>query len=161
MRERWEKERGLVTRIREVRTQLEPATAPPVLSADGQAAAVQPAVDPQGLRAELAKLNAELESVQGETPLIRVCVDAQIVGDVISAWTGIPVGKMLKDEIQTVLALDEHLGSRVIGQSHALAGISERIRTSRASLEDPHKPIGVFMLVGPSGVGKTDRKSVV
>jgi type VI secretion system protein VasG len=97
-----------------------------------------------------------LDAVQGETPLIRVCVDAQIVGEVISAWTGIPVGKMLKDEIQSVLTLDQQLGNRVIGQSHALAAISERIRTSRASLEDPNKPIGVFMLVGPSGVGKTE-----
>jgi type VI secretion system protein VasG len=156
MRERWEKERDLVTRIREVRTQLEPAAVPQAVATDGQAAAVQTAVDPQGLRGELSKLNAELETLQGESPLIRVCVDAQIVGDVISGWTGIPVGKMLKDEIQTVLVLDQHLGSRVIGQSHALAGISERIRTSRASLEDPNKPIGVFLLVGPSGVGKTE-----
>jgi type VI secretion system protein VasG len=157
MRERWEKEKGLVSRIREVRTQLEstgaPAQAP---SANGQSTAAQPAVDTAALRSELGKLNAELDAVQGETPLIRVCVDAQIVGEVISAWTGIPVGKMLKDEIQSVLSLDQQLGNRVIGQSHALAAISERIRTSRASLEDPNKPIGVFMLVGPSGVGKTE-----
>jgi type VI secretion system protein VasG len=83
-------------------------------------------------------------------------VDAHIVGDVVSAWTGIPIGKMMRDEISTVLALDQHLGRRVIGQSHALAGIAERIRTSKASLEDPSKPIGVFLLVGPSGVGKTE-----
>jgi len=156
LRGRWEKERDLVTRIREVRSQLESAGAPAQAASDGQAAAVQPAVDLAPLRQELAKLNGELEAVQGETPLIRVCVDAQIVGDVISAWTGIPVGKMLKDEIATVMALDNQLGQRVIGQSHALAGISERIRTARASLEDPNKPVGVFMLVGPSGVGKTE-----
>src|SRR5579859_3223056 len=157
LRVRWEKERDLVTRIREVRSQLESAGAPaqPV-SGDGQAAAVQPAVDLAPMRQELANLNGELEAVQGETPLIRVCVDSQIVGDVISAWTGIPVGTMLKDEIATVMALDNQLGQRVIGQSHALAGISERIRTARASLEDPNKPVGVFMLVGPSGVGKTE-----
>src|SRR5579872_532733 len=157
LRGRWEKERDLVTRIREVRTQLESAGAPAQpASGDGKAAAVQPAVDLAPLRGELAKLNGELEAVQGESPLIRVCVDSQIVGDVISAWTGIPVGKMLKDEIATVLALDQQLGQRVIGQVHALAGISERIRTARASLEDPNKPVGVFMLVGPSGVGKTE-----
>jgi type VI secretion system protein VasG len=157
MNERWEKEKGLVSRIREVRTQLETAGAPPqAASADGQSTAAQPAVDTAALRTELGKLNAELDAVQGETPLIRVCVDAQIVGEVISAWTGIPVGKMLKDEIQSVLSLDQQLGNRVIGQSHALAAISERIRTSRASLEDPNKPIGVFLLVGPSGVGKTE-----
>jgi len=157
MRERWEKEKDLVSRIREVRTQLESAggSAQPA-AGDGQSAAAQPAVDTAALRSELARLNADLEAVQGESPLIRVCVDAQIVGEVISAWTGIPVGKMLKDEIQSVLALDQQLGNRVIGQSHALAAISERIRTSRASLEDPNKPIGVFLLVGPSGVGKTE-----
>ena len=98
----------------------------------------------------------ELEELQGETPLIGVTVDAQIVGEVISGWTGIPVGKMLKDEIATVLNLEKHLGSRVIGQDHALGGISQRIRTSRARLDDPEKPVGVFLLVGPSGVGKTE-----
>ena len=87
---------------------------------------------------------------------MRICVDAQIVGDVVSGWTGIPIGNMLKDEVQTVLHLESHLGRRVIGQDHALHMISERIRTSKASLEDPSKPIGVFMLVGPSGVGKTE-----
>jgi type VI secretion system protein VasG len=87
---------------------------------------------------------------------MRVCVDAHIVGDVVSGWTGIPIGKMLKDEVATVLALESHLGRRLIGQDHALHMISERIRTSKASLEDPIKPIGVFMLVGPSGVGKTE-----
>jgi len=157
MRERWEKERDLVSRIRDVRSKLESAGAPvQAAGGDGNAAAAQPAVDAEGLRTELVKLNSELEAIQGESPLIRVCVDAQIVGDVISAWTGIPVGKMLKDEIATVLSLDQQLGARVIGQSHALAGIAERIRTARASLEDPNKPVGVFLLVGPSGVGKTE-----
>jgi len=88
--------------------------------------------------------------------LMRVCVDAQTVGEVISAWTGIPLGKMVKDEVGLVLELEQHLGRRVIGQSHALAAISERIRTSRASLDDPNRPVGVFLLVGPSGVGKTE-----
>jgi len=157
MRERWEKERDLVSSIREVRSKLEGTGASAqAVSGDGQATAVQTAFDPEPLRAEHAKLNADLERVQGETPLIRVCVDAQIVGDVISAWTGIPVGKMLKDEVQSVLTLDQTLGQRVIGQSHALAAIAERIRTARASLEDPNKPVGVFLLVGPSGVGKTE-----
>jgi len=157
MRERWEKERDLVSRIRDVRSKLEGNGAPAQpIAGDGQAAAVQTALDPAPLRTELAKLNADLETIQGETPLIRVCVDSQIVGDVISAWTGIPVGKMLKDEVQSVLTLDQTLGQRVIGQSHALAAIAERIRTARASLEDPDKPVGVFLLVGPSGVGKTE-----
>jgi len=117
-----------------------------------------PEPTPQTLaqRAKLAELVTELETLQGENPLIGVTVDAQIVGEVISGWTGIPVGKMLKDEIATVLALEKHLGSRVIGQDHAMVGISQRIRTSRARLDDPEKPVGVFLLVGPSGVGKTE-----
>ena len=108
------------------------------------------------LKPELQALEAQLAALQGETGLIRVCVDAQIVGEVLSAWTGIPAGKMLKDEITTVLALQEHLGRRVIGQPHAMEIISQRVQTSRASLDDPNKPVGVFMLVGPSGVGKTE-----
>ena len=111
---------------------------------------------PPGLKPELQALEGQLAALQGETGLIRVCVDAQIVGEVLSAWTGIPAGKMLKDEITTVLALQEHLGRRVIGQPHAMEIISQRVQTSRASLDDPNKPVGVFMLVGPSGVGKTE-----
>ena len=87
---------------------------------------------------------------------MRVCVDSQIVGEVISGWTGIPVGKMVRDEIAMVLDLESHLGRRVIGQSHGLQHISQRIATARASLDDPGKPVGVFLLVGPSGVGKTE-----
>jgi type VI secretion system protein VasG len=162
LRARWEKERDLVARIREIRGQLETgvaaAGAPPATGSAGQATATAPALSSNGgaLRAELDQLNAELESVQGETPLMRVCVDAHLVGEVISGWTGIPVGKMLKDEIATVLKLESLLGARVIGQAHALEGIGHRIRTARAGLDDPSKPVGTFLLVGPSGVGKTE-----
>jgi type VI secretion system protein VasG len=172
---RWEKERDLVSRIREIRAKLEEAHASngsgaPVVpaapaaasgaqaveAAAGTATATATVADPSALRAELEGLNKELEVLQGETPLMRVCVDANLVGEVISGWTGIPVGKMLKDEIATVLKLESHLGARVIGQDHALEGISHRIRTARAGLDDPQKPVGTFLLVGPSGVGKTE-----
>ena len=183
---RWEKERDLVGRIRESRSKLEakqngkvpaaqataaiPVTpetaAAPATQESAAASGVPTAVatlpeqdtvaPPSGLKAELQALEAELSVLQGETGLIRVCVDSQIVGEVLSAWTGIPAGKMLKDEITTVLALQEHLGKRVIGQPHAMEIISQRVQTSRASLDDPNKPVGVFMLVGPSGVGKTE-----
>ena len=158
----WEKEKELVGKIREIRAKLEGAAVPqPAVAAAAGSAEVTHAEstvsEPSGsLREQLAALQSELEQVQGETPLMRVCVDAHIVGDVVSGWTGIPIGKMLKDEVETVLALHSHLGRRVIGQNHALEMIAERIRTSKASLEDPSKPIGVFMLVGPSGVGKTE-----
>ncbi len=88
--------------------------------------------------------------------MLRVYVDSQVVGEVISNWTGIPVGRILKDEAATVLTLESHLEKRVIGQSHALQAVSRRIRTSKARLDDPDKPVGVFLLVGPSVVGKTE-----
>ncbi len=153
---RWEKERDLVGKIRDVRGKLEAASGAPGTQASGDGAAVQTATDASALRVELAALNTELEQLQGETPLMRVCVDSQIVGEVVAAWTGIPIGKMLRDEMQSVLSLESTLGKRVIGQNHALDMLSERIRTSKAGLEDPGKPIGVFLLVGPSGVGKTE-----
>ncbi len=142
--ERWGKELDLVNRIRAVRQSLEnPETTP----SNG--------AEPASLD-KLASLEDELSALQGDTPLMRVAVDSQVVGEVISAWTGIPLGKMVKDEIATVLQLDEFLKRRVIGQDHAMASIAQRIITSRASLDDPGKPVGVFMLVGPSGVGKTE-----
>jgi len=104
----------------------------------------------------MEKLNAELSALQGEAPLMRVCVDEQLVAEVVAAWTGIPVGKMVKDEIAAVLELAAFLGKRVIGQTHSLETIARRIVTSKARLDDPNRPIGVFMLVGPSGVGKTE-----
>jgi type VI secretion system protein VasG len=105
---------------------------------------------------ELVALTAELHALQGEDPLVPVCVDAQVVAEIISAWTGIPLGRMVSDEVRTVLDLGRLLGERVIGQDHALEAIAQRVRTSRAGLEDPDKPKGVFLFLGPSGVGKTE-----
>jgi type VI secretion system protein VasG len=156
LKARWEKERELVEKIRSIRSEIEAASSGNAPSARADTGSVAVAADPVTLRAELGRLNQELDALQGETPLMRVSVDAQIVADVISGWTGIPIGKMLKDEVRTILDLDDHLGRRVIGQNHALASIAERIRTSKATLEDPNKPVGVFLLVGPSGVGKTE-----
>jgi type VI secretion system protein VasG len=116
----------------------------------------QKEADPVEMRARLARLGAKLRQVQGETPLAQVCVDSQTCAEVISGWTGIPVGRMMLDEINTVLTLKERLEQRVVGQSHALEAITQRIATSRANLTDPRRPVGVFLLVGPSGVGKTE-----
>src|SRR5271163_3221702 len=156
LNERRGKELSLVSRIRDIRTQLEAAVAPPPSAPGAAAPPAQPAVDSAALRAELEKLNTELDTLQGDSPLMRVCVDTQIVGEVISAWTGIPVGKMQQDEINTVLHLKDLMAVRVIGQNHALEAIAQRISTNRAGMDDPVKPVGVFMLVGPSGVGKTE-----
>jgi type VI secretion system protein VasG len=153
---RWEKERGLVSRIRELREQLEASVEKTGGANGSEGKAKKQPTDPGKLRKELDKLMQEFAEVQGEAGLVPVCVDAALVGQVISGWTGIPVGKMLRDEVETVLKLEDHLGQRIIGQGHALEQISRRIRTSRAGIEDPNKPVGVFMLVGPSGVGKTE-----
>ena len=116
----------------------------------------EPPLDEEELRTRLKALNEELEALQGETPLVPVCVDAELVGQVISGWTGIPVGKMMRDEAATALDLENLLGERIIGQDHVLELVSHRIRTSYAKIEDPSKPKGVFLFVGPSGVGKTE-----
>ncbi|HEY7211809.1 MAG TPA: type VI secretion system ATPase TssH, partial [Bryobacteraceae bacterium] len=151
LKARWKQESELVSRIREVRLAIEEQKVR-ARGSGGGGVAVEEMPDLEQLRS----LNAELEVLQGESPLVRVSIDAQAVGDVVSAWTGIPVGKMLKDETAAVLSLEDHLARRVIGQRHALAAVSQRIRTSKASLEDPAKPVGVFLLAGPSGVGKTE-----
>lgn len=140
--ERWKKELELVRQARELRAGLE---ALPV----GDAAAEES-------RVKLAAVVTELAALQGETPLVRVVADGQMVGEVISAWTGIPAGKMMRDDVQNLLTLGEQLKGRVVGQDHALEMIAQRVQTSGANLEDPNRPVGVFMLVGPSGVGKTE-----
>jgi type VI secretion system protein VasG len=131
---RWKAEQDLVAKILEIRR-------------GGRAQA-------EGDR--LRGLQHDLSGLQGETPLIFPTVDGQAVAAVVGDWTGIPVGRMVKDEIQTVLKLADTLGQRVIGQGHALEMIARRIQTSRAGLSDVRKPIGVFLLAGPSGVGKTE-----
>ena len=105
---------------------------------------------------DIAALRAELSRVQGDQPLVHALVDGSAIAQVISGWTGIPLGKMLRDEIDTVQRLPALLGERVLGQDHALHEIGKRIKISRARMEDPNKPIGVFLLLGPSGVGKTE-----
>jgi type VI secretion system protein VasG len=113
-------------------------------------------VSTEEMMQRLSELKSELSELQGERPLILPSVDAQAVASVVGDWTGIPVGRMVKNEIETILNLSDTLAKRVIGQDHALQMITRRIQTSRANLDNPNKPIGVFMLCGPSGVGKTE-----
>lgn len=105
---------------------------------------------------QLKALECEIKALQGETPMIHPQVDAQCVAAVVADWTGIPVGRMVRNEIENVLNLAHALGTRIIGQPHALETIARRIQTNRAGLDDPNKPVGVFMLAGTSGVGKTE-----
>ena len=166
--QRWESERALAARVFELRRALDQDAAPAVETVEAAAAAegevgarehptaATPAQDPARLRAELAQAQEELAQRQGEAALIYPAVDAAAVASVVADWTGIPVGRMVRDEAQSVLRLADTLEQRVIGQRHGLEAIARRIQTSRARLTDPNKPVGVFLLCGPSGVGKTE-----
>lgn len=161
LEKRWQQESELVTRIRDLRERLEEHAGVGVKRVDGDGQQAPPAAplseaEHRKLRDELRGLEQELRSLQGEKPMLQVCVEPQTIAEVVSGWTGIPVGKMLTDEIKTVMSLKERMEERIIGQSHALELIAQRIRTARANLTDPRRPIGVFMMVGPSGVGKTE-----
>ncbi|MGH8445120.1 MAG: AAA family ATPase, partial [Solimonas sp.] len=144
---RWSDEKALVQKILELRA---------TLRVEGEAVDAAAAGDADARRGELRGLQDELATLQGESPLILPSVDYAAVAAVVGDWTGIPVGRMVKNEIQTVMNLAGVLAGRVIGQAHAHEMIARRIQTSRAGLENPVKPIGVFMLAGTSGVGKTE-----
>ncbi|MCH9672302.1 MAG: type VI secretion system ATPase TssH, partial [Gammaproteobacteria bacterium] len=161
LEQRWAREKELVGDARLIRDRLEGVGVAPdegesPESAEEDAPGELTEAESDSLRGELADKLAELEALQGEEPLMHVCVDAQAVAQVVSEWTGIPVGRMVTDEINSVLALKDAMAQSVVGQDHALEAIAQRIRTSRAGLADPGQPIGVFMLAGPSGVGKTE-----
>jgi type VI secretion system protein VasG len=159
---RWHTEKELVQKILDIRTRLREITGlADNLPADVDEPESQPPIaeqteDLDQLRSSLKNLQEQLRELQGETPLILPSVDAQAVAAVVADWTGVPVGRMVKNEIDTVLQLPEILNRRILGQRHALEIIAMRIQTSRARLDNPNKPIGVFMLAGPSGVGKTE-----
>jgi type VI secretion system protein VasG len=146
---RLEKEKALVEEIRTTRGKLE-------AHALGDAKAKLTAADEAAAKNDLAAKTAQLAELQGEHPLVHPLVTGQAVAEVVSGWTGIPVGKMVRNEIDAVLKLTARLEERVVGQSHALEALAQRIQTARAGLADPRRPLGVFLLVGPSGVGKTE-----
>jgi type VI secretion system protein VasG len=169
---RWGDEKAIVDGILDLRSKLRAGNAPVDVPGDAPAgasatpAAEKPAApdEPPPLSpderakalAQLKELESKLATLQGERPLILPAVDDQAVAAVVADWTGIPVGRMVKNEVEGVLKLADTLNARVIGQRHGLDAIARRIQTSRAKLDNPGKPIGVFMLVGPSGVGKTE-----
>src|SRR5437660_269496 len=167
---RWQVERGVVEKILALRAKLrqraqavegtgstlERAAAPAAAATAGQTPEPLTSEQRQAHLAELRQEQARLHELQGDAPLILPSVDEQAVASVVEDWTGVPVGRMVKNEIEAVLNLADTLNGRVIGQQHALELIARRIQTSRAKLDNPNKPIGVFMLCGPSGVGKTE-----
>lgn len=139
---RWQTELQLVQRILEAQQTLQAA-----LQADETGAEQI---------ANIQQLEAELHAVQGDTPLIHGVVDGDIVAQIVAGWTGIPVGRVRQDSISAALGLQATLTRRVVGQDEALAAIARRVQTARAGLTDPNKPVGIFLLAGPSGVGKTE-----
>jgi type VI secretion system protein VasG len=144
LKARYDDEKKLVDRLLEIRAALRRAE--PAVADDER----------RSLLAELQGLQQRLSDLQGDTPLVLPTVDEHAVGSVVQDWTGIPVGRMVRNEVDAVLKLADTLNQRVIGQAHALEMIARRIQTSRAKLDNPNKPIGVFMLCGTSGVGKTE-----
>ncbi|MCW8327869.1 type VI secretion system ATPase TssH [Photobacterium sp. SDRW27] len=144
LNQRWEAEKVLVTEITELQNLI-----------DERYLAGDDVVDLAEQQQLSHKLDA-LYELQGESPLVIPQVDTQTIAQVISLWTGIPVGNMVKDEVERLLQLEQRIGERVIGQTAPIAEISQAIRMSRAGLTDPRKPIGVFLMCGPSGVGKTE-----
>jgi len=153
---RWEAEKGLVERLLALRAKLRAAGQP----VDGPTSDTHipdgTPPDRPALLQELAEVHAELAAHQGENPLILPSVDRQAVAAVVGDWTGIPVGRMVRNEAESVLGLAATLARRVVGQDDGLQMIARRVQTSRAGLDNPVKPVGVFMLCGPSGVGKTE-----
>ena len=174
LREQWGQEKTRVDRILALRAELRRASEAladeneglPVEAGQADAQPDEASVDAaEPVSVDVAKedplaalraLQAELAALQGESPLVLSTVDEAAVASVVADWTGIPVGRMVKDEVATVLQLADALDRRVIGQRHGLEMIAKRIQTSRARLDNPDKPIGVFMLCGTSGVGKTE-----
>jgi type VI secretion system protein VasG len=161
LEQRWNEERALVDELLSLRAKLRDGAQPvegtgSKLEAAAGSAPPQDDAERAALKAQLQGVQAKLSALQGENPLILPTVDYQAVAAVVGDWTGIPVGRMAKNEMETILNIASTLSQRVIGQDHAMEMIAKRIQTSRAGLDNPNKPIGVFMLAGTSGVGKTE-----
>ena len=179
LKERWLKEQELANRILELRKELsgkrasspsdekesdaeekeggqEEGQSGEEAASEEAAPEAAPARDPEEIKRELEQARSELEGLQGDEALVRTDVDPDVVAKVVSDWTGIPLGRVLKDEAQTIVRLEENLKKRVKGQDQAIEVISQTIKAAKAGLTDPSQPMGVFLLVGPSGTGKTE-----
>ncbi len=143
---RWEQERDAVTRLLALRQQL----------AEAKLAENRDEEVISGLRQQVEQAAGEVAVAQGDDPLIHYEVTPDVIGRVISDWTGIPIGKMVKDEAGSVLAFHQRLADRIKGQGYALDALDRGVRAAKAGLRNPEAPLGVFLLVGPSGVGKTE-----
>ena len=157
---KWDAEKAALVMVQEARAAL--AEAREAANAPVEEGAEPPApLDETALRAALDAAIKAMNDAAADNPMVFAVVDADAVAAVIGDWTGIPIGRMVKNEIQAVLQIADRLKERVIGQDHAMDAIAKRIKTSRAKLDNPNKPVGVFMLCGPSGVGKTETAHVL
>jgi len=157
LNEKWQQEKEVVDLVLAARRKLRDLLTEQKASAlDDEVETLDNSAAISEAQAELDAHHTKLTELQGESPLILPACDEQAVASVVADWTGVPVGKMVNDEINTVLNLADIMKKRVIGQDHGMEMIAKRIQTSRAGLDNPNKPIGVFMLCGPSGTGKTE-----
>jgi ATP-dependent Clp protease ATP-binding subunit ClpB len=159
MKARWENEKGVAKRLRELKEKIESErTRAELLQRKGElekVAEIRYGVIP-GLEKEQEKLGKDLGKLQGDHPLVKQFVDAEDIAAVVARWTGIPVSRMLESEKTKLLKMEERLANRVVGQQEAVRAVSDAVRRSRAELSDPHRPIGSFLFLGPTGVGKTE-----
>ncbi len=176
---RWQKELEAVNRIRDLRAKLQGAESPDALARKEEAATTKPAAASEGppvpagkaeapppepaakideaeLRQQIDAATTALRGIQGDEPLLFPQVDASSVAAVLADWTGIPVGRVVRDQIAATLQMEDRLRSRVVGQDHALTTVAEKLRASKAGIGSPTQPMGVFLCVGPSGTGKTE-----
>lgn len=145
LKERWLKEQEAANKVLELRTAIQDL-------GDTK----EDEKKKKSLKKEMKKVDQALEKIQGDTPLIRIEVNPDVVAKVVSDWTGIPLGKVLRDQAQNILKFEDMLKESIKGQDHALGIIDEVIKASKSGLKDPVQPIGIFLLAGPSGVGKTE-----
>ena len=141
-RKRWLEEQALANRVIDIRKRLVETS--------------QAGEDIETIKAELDQSSEALEKIQGDAPLVRTEVDPDVVAKVVSDWTGIPLGKVMRDEARNIINLEENLQQRIKGQDEALGVIAQTVKAAKSGLKDPNQPLGVFLLVGPSGVGKTE-----
>ncbi len=147
--DRWNAEKQLAHKLVELRRTLYTGVS------TGESEAALP-VSEEAMKKEIAETTENLAKIQGASPLVRVEVDPDVVSKVVSDWTGIPLGKVMRDEATSILNLEKNLSNRIKGQNEALTAIAQGIKAAKAGLKSPNQPMGIFLLVGPSGVGKTE-----
>ncbi len=155
MEEAWTKEKEAIEKVLAIRARLDGTAEDKAADSSTEGQKEKPE-DKEALKKEYDEAIKELKNIQGDNPIIRLMVDSDVVANVVSDWTGIPIGKMVQDEAGALLRFEADMSERIKGQGHALESVARGIRASKAGLQNPNNPMGVFLFVGPSGVGKTE-----